>query len=519
MPTVVDELPAEEELEELDRIEENTQMEDQFCGGCGESPAPPRKRDPPTSSPATLKPKRSKTRREVNDKKTDEDVFMEQCDRLEEMGTWENCRKKSRGESHCSCTCLHFLRNPIYRNAVASYLVHQVDRKSQQEVNQQVVHWHNYAKMVPLNENSKGHKGYAYRVPFDGTEAIAVGDDLTELQDGKICQNAMLQIMGIGLRRFGGIKKAAETTGVAPNHKLKGVSQAIAEDDPRMIALREHFEELCQLGETRATRLVANLVDGTNESRDDDDKNVYLPSSKGYRPCYYRYLHDLGYKATPHANGNLTIKWDGPSNVETRPPYVCLSTYFSKWKRYYPHLKVSVPSEDICNLCFQFANRHRYMAKHKRDDCNVVLNSLQDGDLFRDDAFQNLGDKDLQLSDSDDEQREPASSDAVIATAAANSGPPSNPGTAAVATTTTNTGPPSNPSTTPTNATAATGDEPIPVAVDAPICTTAGLTAGGSARQWHSESAVRRSISVVGGGGDAWTVCAGNPMDDLREKC
>ena len=40
------------------------------------------------------------------------------------------------------------------------------------------------------------------------------------------------------------------------------------------------------------------------------------------------------------------------------------SAYYNMWKREYPKLKVSRPAEDICNHCFVFANRHRYLAKH-----------------------------------------------------------------------------------------------------------------------------------------------------------
>jgi hypothetical protein len=34
------------------------------------------------------------------------------------------------------------------------------------------------------------------------------------------------------------------------------------------------------------------------------------------------------------------------------------------WKRDYPDLKVSRPVEDICNLCYTFAHRHKFFADH-----------------------------------------------------------------------------------------------------------------------------------------------------------
>ena len=33
-------------------------------------------------------------------------------------------------------------------------------------------------------------------------------------------------------------------------------------------------------------------------------------------------------------------------------------------KQQYPHLKVSRPVEDICQYCYAFCNRHRYLANH-----------------------------------------------------------------------------------------------------------------------------------------------------------
>ena len=181
--------------------------------------------------------------------------------------------------------------------------------------------------------------------------------------------------MDIKKGRWGAIKKACKTTGSAKPHGLKGRSQAIKDDDPRMIPIREHFAELMGLGEIRATRFVNAWVNGKLErvTRDDDNDEVYLPFSSEYRPMYYRYMNELGYIARPDAKGKIKV-----SNDETyeghRMPYVCLRTYVTVWKRDYPKLKVSKAAEDICELCYRFANRHRFLAKHKcisPNDCNA----------------------------------------------------------------------------------------------------------------------------------------------------
>ncbi len=46
--------------------------------------------------------------------------------------------------------------------------------------------------------------------------------------------------------------------------------------------------------------------------------------------------------------------------------FVLYPTYFNKWKRDYPNLKVSRPVDDICNLCYTFAHRTKYFVDAQR---------------------------------------------------------------------------------------------------------------------------------------------------------
>ncbi len=62
-------------------------------------------------------------------------------------------------------------------------------------------------------------------------------------------------------------------------------------------------------------------------------------------------------------------------------PSIALSLcllFFRKWKLDYPQLKVSRPVEDICQYCFVFANRHRYLANHSGMELCIECND--DGD-------------------------------------------------------------------------------------------------------------------------------------------
>ena len=91
-----------------------------------------------------------------------------------------------------------------------------------------------------------------------------------------------------------------------------------------MIHLRNHFDYLHKLGEVRATKAIATVVDGARglANQQDTDGNIYLPISMGYRNCYYWYMESLGYKVTVGLNGKL--KAEGADGTEDA---VALSTY------------------------------------------------------------------------------------------------------------------------------------------------------------------------------------------------
>ena len=71
-------------------------------------------------------------------------------------------------------------------------------------------------------------------------------------------------VIGIGEWRFWAIQRAVSYTSIMPAHKGKGMvdNAGIERDDPWMQALTHHYEYLLNLGEVRATRVVATLVDG-----------------------------------------------------------------------------------------------------------------------------------------------------------------------------------------------------------------------------------------------------------------
>ena len=91
--------------------------------------------------------------------------------------------------------------------------------------------------------------------------------------------------MGIGYHRFKSIQKAADSAGVMPYHKLKGIKSNNAMNGENALALKHHFDHLMQLGEVQATQVMAALVDGVQAGQTnckDTVDMVYLPISMGY---------------------------------------------------------------------------------------------------------------------------------------------------------------------------------------------------------------------------------------------
>lgn len=316
------------------------------CGECDEAP-PVRQR--PQKSPIFYK-------NDITSKSmSDDEYFIAADEYLEEESMHYYCYG---GE----CQCLHILRDPCRRSLVAKYIV-GLRSKDKYEKDSIILEWYKYATANRRN----GDKTNWYKFPFD---AVDMFTDLTwigPLVDARMCTQAMYRVMGISDHNMEPIRLASRTTGVLPRHGNTGnTHNAMA---PEVYAhLKNHFDELMLLGEVRATRVIATLVDGMMgphvNKNENDAENVYLPISDGYRRCYYRYLKSLGYSSYVAPNG--AVKYDvwNPNGEHgpTPPKKVCLTTYVAMWKREYPRLKVSRPAEDICEYCYRFANKHKYLS-------------------------------------------------------------------------------------------------------------------------------------------------------------
>ncbi len=67
---------------------------------------------------------------------------------------------------------------------------------------------------------------------------------------------------------------------------------------------------MLNLGEVRATQVVATLVDGVLgcENRGDTIDNMYLLISMGYHNYYIQYMAGLGYHVKSNAKGAVIIE-------------------------------------------------------------------------------------------------------------------------------------------------------------------------------------------------------------------
>ncbi len=93
-----------------------------------------------------------------------------------------------------------------------------------------------------------------------------------------LCLTALRQLFDLGQKKWEGIKKIATSSGVSPVHKAKGKpgNRRFRDDNPVVVALRNHFAELEDLGEPVATRIVCKVTGEVTE-HDNYDNKIYLP--------------------------------------------------------------------------------------------------------------------------------------------------------------------------------------------------------------------------------------------------
>ena len=277
--------------------------------------------------------------------------------------------------SNKKCNCLHVLKTVQVRRLVAEYIV-WFERKRKYDQDSILLDWYRYA------HSGKGHTKL-FMLPFNSVtedESTTADTVIQDMREARLCSDGIRKVMMMGKTRWSTLRSASTTTGIMPVHKHTGrIAPNAVADEKRTKALKDHFDTLLCLGEVRATRVIATLVDGEkgHANREDTTDMVYLPVSFGFCPCYKRYMEALGYDVSCRPNGGIIVRGVDGKGVDSTE-FVSFATYCRKWKTDYPQLKVSKPVEDICQYCFVFANRHRYLANHS--SMEVCVECDDDGD-------------------------------------------------------------------------------------------------------------------------------------------
>ena len=237
---------------------------------------------------------------------SDEEIRIAFVDKYEWLGN-RGCCKNLLGGKDINCDCLSIFKDPETREATAQYAFKWA-QKSFVDKKQPLIDWYRYANASPGGITGKDKP---FLLPFDGTGVLLF--DVNRALKTRICTSALLEIFGLGQRLWLEIRKAALTTGVAKPHWSAGSKRSIGddvddEDDEIGQSLHDHFKCLMQLGEVRATRFVMKEVEGGGTqrvTRDNNEEDVFLPSTKGIRPCYYRWCHDRGWDCEAISTGAI----------------------------------------------------------------------------------------------------------------------------------------------------------------------------------------------------------------------
>ena len=316
---------------------------------------------------------------------SDDELRIRMQQELKELaGDDENAFHKDLwSKSHTQCTCLHELLSGDNGNirAVVSNAVVELMKSSKDTEDREIGNWIRYA----TKSKSRGNR-QEYLVPFStvyqGTDDLVAdlsSEELRVLNNHTLCTSGIALLMQRGKKYWARVKKEVMEFGKPKPHGLKGKKKAMS---PELFDdIKDFWDGVQNLAEIRATKVVRTVAG--LETQGDADGVVHLPQYFSIRNLYGRYLDDLGYDMKQYGNGSYQVSW---REVEggSRKPYVQMTTFYNVWQQHFGHIKVSSRIEDICVLCYQFANRHKYMKG--LGSCN----SNADASLF---ICQDIGDQ------------------------------------------------------------------------------------------------------------------------------
>ena len=332
----------------------------------------------------------------------DDDLRLEIYRELEELAADDvhrNCLSGPK-DRMTKCSCLTVFRDHTLRLVSANWLLTSFKR-SKEEQDREVITWVRYASRETKKDNVM-----EYVIPFlnayPGTNeplTTLSEEHKAILQKSSLCSNGIALFIQRRADYFRTIKQQAFGVGAPKVHGNVGRKRGFITDDAVYETITDFFADLEKLGEVRATRTVKTMCGLANRD-EDDGKTIYLPQEMSIRNCYGRYLDGRGFDIEWFNNGDFNVTWMGEGE---QPNYPDLTTFFNIWRRDFGHIKVSRSIEDICELCFKFANRHHYM------NANDVTSAVDD-ELFIEDP-EDGGEQDVGFDKSLPESEERYQSD------------------------------------------------------------------------------------------------------------
>jgi hypothetical protein len=127
----------------------------------------------------------------------------------------------------------------------------------------------------------------------------------------------------------------------------------------------------------------------------EDGDDIELPTYYTKRSLYKQLGADCKWELASSSTGNISKKKLDGCTVEQLPSW---RTFTRFWKRYYPHVHISKPNEDICEDCHKFVNYYR-TAKAKSDS-----NKKRKASVLNDE----VGDTDSEDEDEDEDEDDEA---------------------------------------------------------------------------------------------------------------
>ena len=135
------------------------------------------------------------------------------------------------------------------------------EQKSKYEQDSIILQWVIYRFKIT---GPNGWPMDGYHVPFDGSCFDGKGEWLTDqIRTNYLCVRGLQSVMGLGKYRWRMIGQVSKSTAIMPRRYSRMSNAAMKADDPQSTLLKYHLDYLLELGEIRATRVVATaLSDG-----------------------------------------------------------------------------------------------------------------------------------------------------------------------------------------------------------------------------------------------------------------